>query len=58
MEGDAGRDLEVQGSLDGRVNAPSCCLKARAFPIHSELEANCHVTFVSGWFSDKGGKSM
>lgn len=50
MEGDAGRDLEVQGSLDGRVNEPSCCLKARAFPIDSELEANCHVTFVSGWF--------
>lgn len=62
MEGDSGRDLEVQRSLDGKVNdkatIPSCCLKAQAFPVDPELEANCHATVVSGWFSDKVGKSM
>ncbi|KAI3751137.1 hypothetical protein L2E82_22183 [Cichorium intybus] len=39
---------------------PPCCLKARAFSPDSELEANCHATVVSGWFSvaDKAGKTM
>ncbi|XP_024978809.1 spermine synthase-like [Cynara cardunculus var. scolymus] len=62
MEGDAGRDLGVQRTMDGNVNdevtIPSCCLKARAFPLDPELEANCHATVVSGWFSDKVGKNM
>ncbi|KVI10178.1 Spermidine/spermine synthase family [Cynara cardunculus var. scolymus] len=63
MEGDAGRDLGVQRTMDGNVNdevtIPSCCLKARAFPLDPELEANCHATVVSGWFSGhKVGKNM
>lgn len=71
MEGDAGRDLGCQKIMDGKVNnlngsnkaiIPSCCLKARASD--PELEAKCHSTVVSGWFSesgsrfDKGGKRM
>ncbi|OWM79629.1 spermine synthase [Punica granatum] len=58
MEGGAGRGLECQKTMDGRANdgngpekeIPSCCLKARAsIP---ELDAKCHSTVVSGWFSD------
>lgn len=57
MEDGAGRGLECQKIMDGKVNnengsekpIPSCCLKARAsLP---ELEARCHSTVVSGWFS-------
>ncbi|XP_047321597.1 spermine synthase [Impatiens glandulifera] len=32
------------------VNIPSCCLKARSSA--PELEAKCHSTVVSGWFSE------
>lgn len=70
MEDGAGRGLECQKIMDGKVNnengsekpIPSCCLKARAsLP---ELEARCHSTVVSGWFSvsqsctDKANKSI
>ncbi|XP_015070746.1 spermine synthase [Solanum pennellii] len=37
----------VNGS--NKVGIPKCCLKARV--IDPELEANCHSTVVSGWFS-------
>ncbi|XP_007038991.2 PREDICTED: spermine synthase isoform X1 [Theobroma cacao] len=54
----AGRGLECQKIMDGKVNngngsekaIPSCCLKARASA--PELEAKCHSTVVSGWFSE------
>lgn len=58
MEGGAGRGLECQKTMDGRANngngpekeIPTCCLKARAsLP---ELDAKCHSTVVSGWFSE------
>lgn len=58
MEGGAGRGLECQKTMDGKGSngngsekvIPSCCLKARAsIP---ELEAKCHSTVVSGWFSE------
>ncbi|KVI04666.1 Spermidine/spermine synthase family [Cynara cardunculus var. scolymus] len=59
MEGDAVRDLRCQKTMDGKVNEdcgrtdiPPCCLKARAFAPDPELEANCHATVVSGWFSE------
>ncbi|KAK6262464.1 hypothetical protein QUC31_008280 [Theobroma cacao] len=66
----AGRGLECQKIMDGKVNngngsekaIPSCCLKARASA--PELEAKCHSTVVSGWFSeyqsssDKAGKRV
>ena len=65
MEGDAGKGLECQKTMVGRVtddgNAadvaiiPSCCLKARASD--PELEAKCHSTVVSGWFSEPGSCS-
>lgn len=63
MEGGAGRGLECQKIMDGKVssdngNIPSCCLKARVFD--PELEDKCHSTVVSGWFSEVGsfaGKS-
>lgn len=58
MEGGAGRGLECLKTMDGRENngngsekgIPSCCLKARASA--SELDAKCHSTVVSGWFSE------
>lgn len=60
MEGDAGRDLVCQKTMDGKVNeleiAP-CCLKARAYTPDPELEANCHATVVSGWFSEPPSSS-
>ncbi|XP_039069569.1 spermine synthase-like [Hibiscus syriacus] len=70
MGEDAGRDLECQKIMDGKVNSgsgsekvvPSCCLKARVSA--PELEAKCHSTVVSGWFSesqsssDKAGKMV
>ncbi|KAK8283796.1 hypothetical protein V6Z12_D08G118100 [Gossypium hirsutum] len=70
MGEDAGRGLECQKIMDGKGNngnssqkaIPSCCLKARASA--PELEAKCHSTVVSGWFSesqsssDKAGKMV
>uniref|UniRef100_A0A5B6Z2C2 spermidine synthase n=1 Tax=Davidia involucrata TaxID=16924 RepID=A0A5B6Z2C2_DAVIN len=60
MEGDAGRGLGCQKIMDGKginngsssdkATIPSCCLKARASD--PELEAKCHSTVVSGWFSE------
>lgn len=58
MEGGAGRGLECQKIMDGKASdsraiekgIPSCCLKAKASA--SELEAKCHSTVVSGWFSE------
>ncbi|KAF8042880.1 hypothetical protein BT93_A1262 [Corymbia citriodora subsp. variegata] len=58
MEGGAGRGLECLKTMDGRENngngsekeTPSCCLKARASA--PELDAKCHSTVVSGWFSE------
>ncbi|KAK8714782.1 hypothetical protein V6N13_042131 [Hibiscus sabdariffa] len=49
--------------MDGKVNSgngsekvvPSCCLKARASA--PELEAKCHSTVVSGWFSESQSPS-
>lgn len=58
MEAGAGRGLECQKIMDGRANdrsgaekeIPSCCLKAMAsLP---EIDAKCHSTVVSGWFSE------
>ena len=61
MEGGAGRGLECQKTMDGKASngnslkktIPSCCLKARASA--PELEAKCHSTVVSGWFSSISG---
>ncbi|KAI8005894.1 Spermine synthase [Camellia lanceoleosa] len=60
MEDGAGKGLECQKIMDGKANdnvndsdkaiIPSCCLKARAS--NTELEAKCHSTVVSGWFSE------
>ncbi|KAG8381160.1 hypothetical protein BUALT_Bualt06G0093500 [Buddleja alternifolia] len=60
MEIDAGKGMECQRTMDGResnsngsgkaVVVPSCCMKARAS--EPELDAKCHSTFVSGWFSE------
>ncbi|XP_059667209.1 spermine synthase isoform X1 [Cornus florida] len=54
MEGKAGRGLGCQKITDGKDSdkamIPSCCLKARASD--PELEAKCHSTVVSGWFSE------
>lgn len=58
MEGGAGKGLECQKTMDGKASngngsekaIPSCCLKARASA--PELEAKCHSTVVSGWFSE------
>ncbi|KAK4745481.1 hypothetical protein SAY87_011793 [Trapa incisa] len=70
MEGDVGRGLECQKTMDGKANngndlekeMPSCCLKARSsLP---ELDAKWHSTVVSGWLSespsstDKLGKQI
>nr|KAJ0193180.1 hypothetical protein LSAT_V11C800390880 [Lactuca sativa] len=64
MEGDAGRDLGCQKTMDGKVNEdrchtdiPSCCLKAQAYTPDPELQANCHATVVSGWFSEHQSSS-
>lgn len=53
----AGKGLECQKIMDGKESnrngsekeIPSCCLKAKASA--PELEAKCHSTVVSGWFS-------
>ncbi|XWS37962.1 hypothetical protein CRYUN_Cryun19dG0089800 [Craigia yunnanensis] len=63
MGEDAGRGLECLKIMDGKVNdgngsekaIPSCCLKARASA--PELEAKCHSTVVSGWFSESQSSS-
>ena len=63
MGEDAERDLECQKIMDGKVNSdngsekvvPSCCLKARASA--PELEAKCHSTVISGWFSESRSSS-
>ncbi|XP_022723766.1 spermine synthase-like isoform X4 [Durio zibethinus] len=63
MGEDAGRGSECQKIMDGKVNngngsekaIPSCCLKARASA--PELEAKCHPTVVSGWFSESQSSS-
>ena len=64
MEGDAGRDLGCQKTMVGKVNEdtchaniPSCCLKAQAYTPDPELQANCHPTVVSGWFSEHQSSS-
>ncbi|XP_057798643.1 spermine synthase [Salvia miltiorrhiza] len=61
MEGGAERGSECQRATDGRessdngsskaIRIPSCCLKARASA--PELDAKCHSTVVSGWFSER-----
>lgn len=70
MEGGEGKGLGCQKTMDGKESnkngsagaIPSCCLKARASA--PELDAKCHSTVVSGWFSesqstsDKIGKTM
>jgi len=60
MAADTGSGLVCQTIMDGRGNdkgngfdkavIPSCCMKARAAA--PELEAKCHSTVVSGWFSE------
>ncbi|XP_042031894.1 spermine synthase-like [Salvia splendens] len=60
MEGGAERGSECQRTTGGRassdnssskaISIPSCCLKARASA--PELDAKCHSTVVSGWFSE------
>jgi spermidine synthase len=66
MEGGTGKDLGCPKIMDGKESKsaviPPCCLKAMA--CDPELEAKCHSTVVSGWFSeprscsDKAGKEM
>lgn len=60
MEVDSGRDFGCEKVTDGKSNngngsckkmvVPSCCLKAKAS--EPELDAKCHSTVVSGWFSE------
>lgn len=60
MEADAGKGFGCQKIMDGKANdganvldkaiIPSCCLKARASD--PEVDAKCHSTVVSGWFSE------
>ncbi|EPS60411.1 hypothetical protein M569_14392 [Genlisea aurea] len=60
MEGDEGKGSACQRTMSGRENdysgskkadiiIPSCCLKAKSSV--PELDAKCHSTVVSGWFS-------
>ncbi|KAK1431797.1 hypothetical protein QVD17_08470 [Tagetes erecta] len=55
---------EHKNNTSALADTPPCCVKARAFSHDAELEANCHATVVSGWFtkhqssSDKGDKRM
>ncbi|XP_068659606.1 spermine synthase-like [Aristolochia californica] len=45
-----GKENDENGVAKAKVKAiPPCCLKARAS--NPELEAKCHSTVVSGWFS-------
>lgn len=63
MGEDAGRGLECQKTMDGKVSngngsekaIPSCCLKAIASD--PEAEAVCHSTVVSGWFSESQSRT-
>ncbi|KAK9914503.1 hypothetical protein M0R45_038278 [Rubus argutus] len=63
MGEDAGRGLECQKTMDGKVSngnssekaIPSCCLKAIASD--PEAEAICHSTVVSGWFSESQSRT-
>lgn len=63
MEDVAGRGLECRKIMDGKESnrngsekaIPSCCLKARASA--PEIEAKCHSTVVSGWFSESQASS-
>lgn len=56
--GGAGKVLDGQMIPTGKESSengsakviPPCCLKARASD--PELEAKCHATVVSGWFSE------
>lgn len=58
MEDVTGKSLvECQKVMDGKVTngngkevIPSCCLKAKTSD--PKLEAQCHSTVVSGWFSE------
>ncbi|KAI8564991.1 hypothetical protein RHMOL_Rhmol03G0225600 [Rhododendron molle] len=60
MEAGAGKGFGCQKIMDGKANdganaldkaiIPSCCLKARASD--PEVDAKCHSTVVSGWFSE------
>lgn len=63
MEGGDGKGLGCQKTMDGKESnkngsvgaIPSCCLKARASA--PELDAKCHSTVVSGWFSESQSTS-
>ncbi|KAF9616366.1 hypothetical protein IFM89_029620 [Coptis chinensis] len=64
MEGDAGKGLGCQKITDGKVISenndsvraiPPCCIKAMASA--PELDAKCHSTVVSGWFSESRSSS-
>lgn len=63
MEGDEGRGLGCQKTMDGKASSENgsqkaispCCLKARAAA--PELGAICHSTVVSGWFSESKSHS-
>ncbi|KAF6173037.1 hypothetical protein GIB67_006413 [Kingdonia uniflora] len=63
MEGDAGKGLGCQKIMDGKVisdnglekEIPKCCMKAMASS--PELDAKCHSTVVSGWFSQPQSSS-
>lgn len=63
MEGGEGKGLGCQKTMDGKESnkngsagaIPSCCLKARASA--PELDAKCHSTVVSGWFSESQSTS-
>ncbi|ESR35415.1 hypothetical protein CICLE_v10006705mg [Citrus x clementina] len=64
MEGGEGKGLGCQKTMDGKESnkngsagaIPSCCLKARASA--PELDAKCHSTVVSGWFSESQSTSV
>lgn len=59
--GDSGSQRTVMGKDNNDVDLvkaipiPPCCLKARASA--PELEAKCHSTVVSGWFSEPQSRS-
>ncbi|KAF8412125.1 hypothetical protein HHK36_000081 [Tetracentron sinense] len=58
MGGDTGKESECLKIMNGKASdenvsaraIPSCCMKARASA--PELEAKCHSTVVSGWFTE------
>ncbi|EYU25208.1 hypothetical protein ABFS82_06G022800 [Erythranthe guttata] len=59
MEGSTGKGLDVRENgancSDEAVVIPSCCLKAKASD--PEVDAICHSTVVSGWFSEHQSSS-